>query len=855
MTSLRFALVALLLCTAGLEKAAAQSQSSTIRGRVVAADTDAPLPGANVVLRAPATDARQYGAAADSSGHFVLPEVAPGTYRLVVSVVGYERHTERLRVMAGTTVRDTIALASRTLPGREVTVTARRAEPRVAPVTTTNLTAEALDRRLGVQSLPSLLAETPSTTFHSQNGNGIGYTTLRIRGFNQRRLAVSINGVPQNDPEDFNVFWVNLYGIEPSIEDVQVQRGAGAAAYGSVGIGGAINIVTDPFAPEPFMRTRVGGGSFGTRRLSVTGNSGLLGGRYVVNARLSRVVSDGYRENAWARFTRFFGGVARYGDRSTLTLQAFGGLQKDGLAFSGIPKEANDDEQARRQNPSAAAGDRERFRPPQVHLSHEWRITPRWTLDQTAFWIKGEGYFEYGAAYRSADYLRLPEDVALDGAPLTDAERQRPLSTLGLDPSDVVLRGVLDQHQLGWMPTVVYEDGPTKTTMGLELRGHRSLRWGRIQEAGPAIPDAVVGADADHRLWQYRGEKLIASAFGSHRFRPVEALAVQADLQLTWRRYRFYDERTFDRADFSPHAFTVPYAFANPRLGVTLFPDRAWSGYASVAWAHREPRRTQLYDGAEGPAGAAPAFERRPDGSFNYDAPLIEPEHLWDVEVGGSWAGDRAELSGTLFWMAFRDEIVPSGAVDQFGVPRTGNADRTRHAGLEVRGQVQVTPRWRVSGNAMWARTRFVDFTEYRAVGGETVELERDGNPIAASPERLATLRTTYRWRGLTAGLTLEAVGRQYIDNSGGTRARRADDGEIVFEPDDALTVAPYALLGATLTYEAPSGSAASGLSLHLTLDNLLDAHVLRHGFRGAGGPRFYPAPGRHGFLELRYTL
>jgi len=852
---IRFALVALLLFAAGPEDARAQSNAATVTGRVVAADTGAPLPGANVVLRAPSTDARRYGTAADSTGHVALTGVAPGRYRLVVSVVGYERHAEPVVVEAGTTLRDTVALAPRTLPGREVTVTARRAEPRVAPVTTTNLTVEALDQRLGVQSLPSLLAELPSTTFHSQNGNGIGYTTLRIRGFNQRRLAVSINGVPQNDPEDFNVFWVNLYGIEPSIEDVQVQRGAGAAAYGSVGIGGAINIVTDPFAPEPFVRTRVGGGSFGTRRLSVTGNSGLLGGRYVVNARLSRVVSEGYRENAWARFTRFFGGVARYGDRSTLTLQAFGGLQTDGLAFSGIPKEANDDEQARRQNPSAAAGDRERFRPPQVHLSHEWRISPRWTLDQTAFWIRGAGYFEYGAAYRSADYLRLPAGVALDGDPLTEAERTQPLATLGLEPSDVVLRGVLDQNQLGWMPTLTYKDGTTKTTVGLELRGHRSLRWGRIQEAASTIPDAVVGPEADHRLWQYRGEKRIASIFGTHRFRPVDALAVQADLQLTWRRYRFYDERTFDRADLSSHAFTVPYAFANPRLGVTLFPDRAWGGYASVAWAHREPRRTQLYDGGEAPAGAEPAFERRPDGSFNYDAPLIEPEHLWDVEVGGSWTRDRAELSATLFWMAFRDEIVPSGAVDPFGVPRTGNADRTRHAGLEVSGRWQVTPRWRLSGNAMWARTRFVDFTEYRTVGGETVGLARDGNPIAASPERLGTLRTTYRWRRLTAGLTLEAVGRQYIDNSGATRARRADGGRIVFEHDDALTVDPYALWSATLRYEAPSGSAAEGLSLHLTLDNLLDAHVLRHGFRGAGGPRFYPAPGRHGFLELRYRL
>jgi iron complex outermembrane receptor protein len=371
------------------------------------------------------------------------------------------------------------------------------------------------------------------------------------------------------------------------------------------------------------------------------------------------------------------------------------------------------------------------------------------------------------------------------------------------------------------------------------------------------IPDAVVGPGADHRLWQYRGEKIVGAAFVSHRFRPVDRLAVQADLQLTGRRYRFYDEKTFDRENLRSHAFTVPYLFVNPRLGATLYPDQPLSAYASVAFASREPRRTQLYDGAEGPAGATPQFARRsrqPSGAFDYEAPLIEPEHLVDVELGGSIERARSRLSATLFWMTFWDEIVPSGGVDQFGVPRTGNADRTRHVGLELEGALQLRPDWTLSGNAMLARTRFVDFTEYRTVGGRARALERDGNPIAASPEQLANLRTAYTWRGLRAGLHLQAVGRQYVDNSGG-RAASVQDGELVLEPDDALTVDPYALLNASLTYEAPSSTPFAGLRLQLTVHNLLDTHVLRHGFRGVGGPRFYPAAPRHAFAELRYTL
>jgi iron complex outermembrane receptor protein len=845
-----------LLCGAGVVPSHAQPDSTAIvTGRVVQTATGDPLPGANVVLRDPDTGTRRYGAATDSTGAFALRNIEPNRYRLVVSFVGHTRHAESIALSAGATVRDTIALRAQSLPGDEVLVTARRARSALNPVTISNLTAKEIDRRLGVQDLPSLLSETPSTTYHSQNGNGIGFSTLRIRGFDQRRLAVSINGVPQNDPEDFDVFWVNLYGLQSSIEDVQVQRGAGSSQYGSVGIGGAINVVTDPFEPEPYAQVRTGVGSFDTRRFSVAANSGLLGDRYVLNARFTRVTSNGYRNNAWTEFNRFFGGLARYGDRSTLKLQAFGGIQEDGLAFRGIPKSANDDEETRRQNPNAVADANEHFNPPQVHLSHEWRFSPTWTLDQTAFWIKGEGHFDFGAAFRTADFLRLPDDFALNGDVLTEAEREQPLFALGLSPDDVILRGALDQNQYGWIPTLVYENGTTKTTLGVEARLHRSLRWGRIQEAGPAIPDAVVGPDADRRLWQFRNEKIIASAFGSHLFRPIDRLAVQADLQLTWRRYRFYDEKTFGREDLRAHEFTKPYVFVNPRLGATLNPDRPLSAYASVAWAHREPRRTQLYEGQEGPAGAVPQFESRPNGTFDYDEPLIEPEQLVDVELGGTLERRRYRVSANFFWMEFWDEIVPSGDVNQFGTPRTGNADRTRHVGLEVEGAVRLLPEWTLSGNAMIARTRFVDFTEFRTVGDTTVALERDGNPIASSPEQLATLRTSYEWRGVTAALTAQVVGRQYVDNSEGTAATLADDGTIGFEERDALTIDSYALLDASISYEPPSRSALGGLRLQLKIDNLLDARVLQHGFRGVGGARFYPTATRNAFVELQYLL
>ena len=215
--------------------------------------------------------------------------------------------------------------------------------------------------------------------------------------------------------------------------------------------------------------------------------------------------------------------------------------------------------------------------------------------------------------------------------------------------------------------------------------------------------------------------------------------------------------------------------------------------------------------------------------------------------MGSTLKRSRYRLSANLFWMEFWDEIVPSGRVNQFGVPETGNADRTRHAGLEVEGAVRLLPGWDLSANAMLARVRFVDFTEFATVDSELVALERDGNPIAGFPEQILNVRTAYQWRGFEAALDLHAVGKQYVGNAQAT----LPDGSY----DEGRVVEPYVLLGASLGYEAPGDSPFSGLKVDLKVDNLLDSNVLRYGVQTGFGPRFYPAATRNYFFSLQYTI
>jgi len=116
-------------------------------------------------------------------------------------------------VYAQSPVRDSLP---RSYQAPAVTVTTTRAIEGRSPVTWTELSRADIVERHTAFDLPSLLAELPSTIFYSENGNAVGYSYLNIRGFDQRRIAVLINGIPQNDPEDHNVYWIDFPDLAPA---------------------------------------------------------------------------------------------------------------------------------------------------------------------------------------------------------------------------------------------------------------------------------------------------------------------------------------------------------------------------------------------------------------------------------------------------------------------------------------------------------------------------------------------------------------------------------------------------------------------------------------------------------------
>ena len=182
-------------------------------------------------------------------GRFALSGEFKESDTLLVSFVGYK--SSIIQISQFNSDIKIIELQKIYLPSQTILVEAIVGKKGFTPISFDKISKEEIQKDYIVQDIPNYLSQLPSTTFYSENGNGIGYNYLSIRGFDQRRISVSINGIPQNDPEDHNVYWLDFPDLLASTELIQVQRGAGSGVAGYPAIGGSINIITSPFSEKP----------------------------------------------------------------------------------------------------------------------------------------------------------------------------------------------------------------------------------------------------------------------------------------------------------------------------------------------------------------------------------------------------------------------------------------------------------------------------------------------------------------------------------------------------------------------------------------------------------------------------
>lgn len=263
------------------------------QGKITGTITDGQnsLPGTNVAIKG-----TKSGTTADFDGKFTINTTA-NSGELVISFIGYEAKTVKFSVTTGgTTNLGTIVLNSNSNELSEVVVKSGvvdLAKDRKTPVAVSTIKASEIQEKLGTQEFPEILANTPSV-YVTKAGGGFGDSRINIRGFDQKNVAVMINGVPVNDMENGAVFWSNWAGLSDVTSAMQVQRGLGSSKLAISSVGGTINVMTRTSDMKEGGSFSSGFGNANYFKVQGSYNTGVLKNGFSASVLLSSTTGDGY---------------------------------------------------------------------------------------------------------------------------------------------------------------------------------------------------------------------------------------------------------------------------------------------------------------------------------------------------------------------------------------------------------------------------------------------------------------------------------------------------------------------------------------------------------------------------------
>jgi iron complex outermembrane receptor protein len=406
-----------------------QPAGSVIKGQVTDLKGNA-LSGATVIV-----ENNSKGVLTNAEGNYFISGLKDGVYSLRFSYIGFESQVWAIK-LNGETIFN-VTLSAKPYMTEEVFVNATRAGEHT-PLAYSTLTSEVLKKQNTGQDLPYLLSLTPSLVETSEAGNGIGYTSLRIRGTDGSRINVTIDGIPLNDPESQQVFWVDLPDLASSVENIQVQRGVGTSSNGAGAFGATISIQTKNPEKEPFAEVNSAIGSFNTIKNMVAAGTGLLNGKFALQMRYSDLKSDGYIERTWSDHRSANVSGMYKTDRSQLKANVILGEEHTGIGWWGVPKEmiaVN-----RRYNPAGEYTDEngttqyygnesDNYVQNHYQLIYSLKLNNYLSLHTALHYTKGKGYYEeYREDQQLSDYGLKPVNISDSVITETDLIRRKWMS-------------------------------------------------------------------------------------------------------------------------------------------------------------------------------------------------------------------------------------------------------------------------------------------------------------------------------------------------------------------------------------------------------------------------------------------
>jgi len=387
------------------------------------------------------------------------------------------------------------------------------------PVAFVNMDKEQLKAVNYGQDVPYLLSLTPSVTMTSDAGNGIGYTSIRVRGTDPTRINITANGVPMNDAESAGLYWVNMGDFASSVQSMQIQRGVGTSTNGAGSFGATINMLTENIGINPFVGIDLSAGSYYSHKETVRFGTGLLGGHWGIQGRLSNIGSKGYIDRASTKLNSYFLQAGWFGDNTVVKFITWNGVEETYHAWNYTSKYEQSlygrtynscgeyyDEQGNRHYYDDQT---DNYHQQNYQLIWNQRLTNELKLNAALHYTKGHGY------YNEYKTKRTLFEYDLDHA-MTWAE------------SDLVRKKTMDNDFYGVVASLTYDN---KKNLQAVLGGGWNKYDGDHYGLTPWVKNPVDELFPDHRYYDNNTKKTDFNIYGKVTYDLLPGLNAFLDMQ------------------------------------------------------------------------------------------------------------------------------------------------------------------------------------------------------------------------------------------------------------------------------------------------------------------------------------
>lgn len=630
---------------------------------------------------------------------------------------------------------------------QDVQVVSTRATKKT-PMAFTNMDKEQLKAVNFGQDIPFLLSLTPSITMTSDAGNGIGYTSLRVRGTDPSRINITANGIPLNDAESAQLYWVNMGDFASSVQSMQIQRGVGTSTNGAGAFGATLNMQTENIGMEPFVGLDLSGGSYYSHKETLRFGTGLIKDHWGIQGRLSNIGSKGYLDRASTKLNSYFLQAGYFGENTMVKFITFNGVEETYHAWNYTSKY----EQSlfgRTYNSCGEYYDADgntRYYDDQTDNYHQQNYQLIWnqrlgqvlSLNAALHYTKGKGYYE-------------------------EYKRKRTLFEYELDPqmtwavSDLVRQKKMDNDFYGAVASLVYDNHENlQATFGGGWNRYEGDHFGLVKW----VKAPVTPIQPNSPYYFDKTKKTDFNVYGKVTYDLLSGLNAFVDLQ--YRHVGIKMDGPTDEIDWDIYERIVydmkqSYDFFNPKFGLNYDITPNHKAYISYAIAHKEPTRNNFQN------------------NLNAAMELPKAERLNDLEVGYKYQSKVFSAGANLYWMDYKDQFVLTGEIDKIGEAITRNMPKSYRLGIELEAAVKPIDWFRWDVNATWSKNRVKDIT-VKLADGSVANL---GNqPLAFSPEWIANNIFTFNYKGMKASIQSQYISKQYLTNTGFESYRTLDDND-----------------------------------------------------------------------------